>query len=415
MKIAVWHNLNSGGGKRALYDHVKGLIERGHKVVSHCPDTVDQSYLSISNLTEEKIFKLSAKLNKRISGFKFLKSCDNIIEKIGAELEHCQECAKVINEGGFDILFANSSSFFSIAHIARFINIPKFIYLGEPHRILYEARPSYFMWRAPLNQKNNYLNNIIQRSKHLYKMFWYSIIAREEYISAKAFDLILVNSFFSRESVKRSYRLDSKVCYLGIDTNKFCYKELRKRPYIIGLGAIINNKGIEQSIESVAMVEQDIRPELVWIGNKKQEEYAETLLGIAQQKGVKLTLKTNITDELLFDQVSNASAFLYFPHLEPFGLAPLEANALGTAVISINEGGIKETIVNGVNGFVVNHFDPVQIAKLITEFVTDIPYAEAFGRKSREHIINNWNLTCSIDNIEKYIVELVVKNTTNQA
>jgi glycosyltransferase involved in cell wall biosynthesis len=410
MKIAVWHNLNSGGGKRALYDHIKGLIERGHTVISHCPDTVDQSYLSISNLTEEKIFPLNAKLNKRISWFKLFNSYDSIIEKNGAELEHCQECAKVINEGGFDILFANSSSLFSMSHISRFINIPKFIYLGEPHRVLYEARPSHFLWRAPLNQKNNYLNNIIQRSKQLYKMFWYSIIVREEYISAKAFDLILVNSFFSRESVKRSYRLDAKVCYLGIDTNKFCYKEFKKQPYVIGMGAIINNKGIEQSIESVAMVEQDIRPELVWIGNRKQGEYAESLLSFAQQKGVKLTLKTNRTDELLFEYVSNASAFLYFPHLEPFGLAPLEANALGTAVISINEGGIKETIVNGVNGFVVSHFDSVQIAKLITKFVTDIPYAEEFGRKSREHIIAKWNLTGSIDNIEKYIIELAAKN-----
>src|SRR5258708_7701650 len=26
MKIAVWHNLPSGGGKRALHDHVRGLV-----------------------------------------------------------------------------------------------------------------------------------------------------------------------------------------------------------------------------------------------------------------------------------------------------------------------------------------------------------------------------------------------------
>jgi len=30
LKIAVWHNLPSGGGKRALYQHVKGLVDRGH-------------------------------------------------------------------------------------------------------------------------------------------------------------------------------------------------------------------------------------------------------------------------------------------------------------------------------------------------------------------------------------------------
>jgi hypothetical protein len=30
MKIAVWQNLPSGGGKRALYYHVRGLVELGH-------------------------------------------------------------------------------------------------------------------------------------------------------------------------------------------------------------------------------------------------------------------------------------------------------------------------------------------------------------------------------------------------
>jgi hypothetical protein len=32
MKIAVWYNLPSGGAKRALYYHVRGLVERGHTV-----------------------------------------------------------------------------------------------------------------------------------------------------------------------------------------------------------------------------------------------------------------------------------------------------------------------------------------------------------------------------------------------
>src|SRR6266446_7167318 len=45
VKIAVWHNLPSGGGKRALYYHVRGLVERGHTVESWCPPTADQSYL----------------------------------------------------------------------------------------------------------------------------------------------------------------------------------------------------------------------------------------------------------------------------------------------------------------------------------------------------------------------------------
>jgi len=44
MKIAVWHNLPSGGGKRALYYHVRGLVERGHTVECWSLSTADHAY-----------------------------------------------------------------------------------------------------------------------------------------------------------------------------------------------------------------------------------------------------------------------------------------------------------------------------------------------------------------------------------
>src|SRR5216683_3299275 len=53
VKIAVWHNLPSGGGKRALYYHVRGLVERGHTVESWCPPTADVSYLPLRELIPE--------------------------------------------------------------------------------------------------------------------------------------------------------------------------------------------------------------------------------------------------------------------------------------------------------------------------------------------------------------------------
>lgn len=37
MKVAIWHNLPSGGGKRALYLHTRGLVERGHVVCRSLP------------------------------------------------------------------------------------------------------------------------------------------------------------------------------------------------------------------------------------------------------------------------------------------------------------------------------------------------------------------------------------------
>jgi hypothetical protein len=32
MRIAVWHNLHSGGASRALQYHIQGLVAKGHEV-----------------------------------------------------------------------------------------------------------------------------------------------------------------------------------------------------------------------------------------------------------------------------------------------------------------------------------------------------------------------------------------------
>jgi hypothetical protein len=60
VKIAVWHNLPSGGGKRALYDHVTGLLARGHTVESWCPPTADQDFLPLGTLVVEHVVPLDS-------------------------------------------------------------------------------------------------------------------------------------------------------------------------------------------------------------------------------------------------------------------------------------------------------------------------------------------------------------------
>src|SRR4029077_7010565 len=59
MRIAVWHNLPSGGGKRALYEHVRGLVQRGHYVEAWCPPTASQTDLPLSPMIKEHIRPLN--------------------------------------------------------------------------------------------------------------------------------------------------------------------------------------------------------------------------------------------------------------------------------------------------------------------------------------------------------------------
>ena len=96
-KIAVWHNLPSGGGKRQLYYHVKGLIERGYEVKSWRPDTADPKFLPLSALTEEKIIPLK---NKEGFHSGIIRPYRKVKAMLAAMEDHCRICALEMEQEG---------------------------------------------------------------------------------------------------------------------------------------------------------------------------------------------------------------------------------------------------------------------------------------------------------------------------
>jgi glycosyltransferase involved in cell wall biosynthesis len=412
MKIAVWHNLPSGGGKRALYHHIKGLIERGHTVESWCPPTADRNYLPLSELITEHIIPFDYQQRKAQASFGLnLATYYNIADKIVAMDRHCQQCADEINAGDFDLLFANSCTFFRTTSIGRYLKkIPKILYLQEPFRWLYEALPKLPWAALPVPKE-------FWRSRSYLRQFFNNLIelqglriqVREELLNARSFDTILVNSFFSRESVLRAYGLDSKVCYLGVDTEMFQPTGVVREKFVVGLGGIYYGKGIERAIESVAAIELNKRPDLIWIGNFADDRDRAKLQALAASRKVNLIFKVGISDEELVDLLNRSSVMIYTPRLEPFGFAPLEANACETPVVAIAEGGIRETIQNSINGILIQDNDPTAVGEAILHILENPELADQMGKRAREYVLAYWSWDSAIDRLEKRFFELLNK------
>ncbi len=393
MKIAVWHNLPSGGGKRALYDHVRGLIKRGHQVEAWCPPTAGASFLPLGDLITEHVIPLSLpkKMEKRLEAME----------------EHCRRCALEINAGGFDLLFAGTCTFFRTTPIAKYVRIPKTIYLGEPYRWLYEALPQ-LPWKAlPSSStawwKPSGFKLLIEDRQ---KIRGLRIQMREEIANAAAFDRILVNSLFSRESVLRAYGLDARVCYLGIDTELFRPSGSSRENFAAGLGSIYFGKGIDRAIRAIGTIEKSKRPNLIWIGNFSDKNYQKEMERLAAALGVTVSFKVLIPDAEVTDILSRAAALIYTSRLEPFGLAVLEANACGTPVIGIAEGGVRETVLEGINGFLVSDEDPAVMGQAILKLSGDPALSSEKGLKARRHVVEHWNLEQSTDRLEKQLILL---------
>lgn len=417
MKIAVWHNLRRGGGKRALHDQVRGLVARGHQVEAWCPPTADQSHLPLGALIPEHIVPLNLTFEAESS---FLRKCRprhwSASLKLRAMNEHCRKCAEQIDAGGFDLLFAAPTTGFHTPPIARFVKrIPRVLYLQEPCRGLYEGQPD-LPWTAQVGDLKDWLDlrfcrNALHRRIMLPQI---RILAGEERRSAMAFDEILVNSLFSRESIWRAYGIDSKVCYLGVDADRFTDRKRTRERIAVSIGAMVERKNAEFILQALARVSAPLRPMLIWVADTIHPEYLRRMERIAQGSQVEFQLRHQVDDDELVEILSRARLMLYAPRLEPFGYAPLEANACGVPVVAVAEGGVRETVQDGVNGLLVEH-DPERMAAAVERLMADDDLARRLGQDGSHWVRQQWALPASIDRLESRLSSALARGRKSRA
>lgn len=410
MKIAVWHNLPSGGGKRALYYHVRGLVGRGHQLACWSLDTADQSYLPLSEFAPERIVpsEIKKRPRKRFTE-RWTRSYGEAVDRLRAFADACKRCASEIEAGDFDLLFANGSLSYSVPYIMQHLRMKKVLYLQEPCRFMYEARPILpWVSSAPEDLETRLFEprKLLADYPNLQTL---RLQAKQEWLNAHACDRILVNSYFSRESVLRAYGVEAKVCYLGVDTTLFRNLGLERERFVVGLGSIDSVKGIDLAVKAVALLPEP-RPPLVWIANSGNETYQSTISELACSLGVELRIQMAISDSELVDTLNKAALLLYTSRLEPFGFAPLEANACGLPVVGIAEGGIRETIQDGVNGFLVDP-DPESVARAADRLLQSPDMARQMGAQGAAHVQRTWNVEGCVDRLETILMQAVSTRT----
>lgn len=407
MKIAVWHNLPSGGGKRALYYHVRGLVGRGHKLACWSLDTADQSYLPLSEFAPERVISSEFKdrSRKRFTD-RWTPGYSEAIDRLRAFDDACKRCAREIEAGDFDLLFANSSLSFYVPYIMRHLRMKKVLYLQEPCRFMYEAWPVLpWVSSAPEDLEQAHLFQPRQFIADYPTLQTLRLQAKQEWLNAQACDRILVNSYFSRESVLRAYGVDAKVCYLGVDTKLFRNLGLERERFIVGLGSFDSIKGIDLAVKAVALLAEP-GPPLVWIANSGSETYQHTISELARSLGVELRIQMAVSDAELVATLNKAALLLYTSRLEPFGFAPLEANACGLPVVGVAEGGIRETVQDGVNGFLVDP-EAESIARAANQLLQNPALARQMGEQAAVNVQRTWNVERSVDRLETILLQTV--------
>ena len=406
LRIAVWYNLPSGGAKRALNDHLRGLVARGHTIEAWRPPVMQADYLPISDIVPEHVVAHGAPVGEG-TGY-----ADKVARHVIRQLtirstmrRHSRLAAAQIEAGGFDVLFANTCMQYHSPWIGRYVSGPKLLYLQEPKRPFYEPMPRLPWPRLPEAIRRSWGPQAIKlKLRDALDIRSYRLQAADELQNAQTYDRILVNSNFSRESILRAYGLDSTVSYLGVDADRFENRERPREPFVVSVGVFGASKDPEFIVRALGTVGES-RPPLVWVANMVDPVYRPRIESLARDLGVDLQIRQYVPDAELLDLLNRASVMAYAPRLEPFGYAPLEANACGLPAVVVAEGGVKETVTDGLNGLVVPH-RPEAMGAAIAGLLADPARARAMGERAAAHVRERWTLERATDELERNLTEV---------
>lgn len=409
MKIAVFHNVTPGGAMRALYNAVKYLSESGHDLCLTIPETANKEFLELRNFCNEiKIFPMKFNFSD-IPNFiishsllnPFLIASKSIRRLIASD--HCQrEIAGFINESNFDIVFSDQCGFSYSPFLFRYLKTPSVFFCQQPRRS-HEA----ILQKLSQRRRENTSSRSVKSIKPRYDQKDLKLL-QLEIENASFANLILSNSYYSRETILRQLGLNSSVCYLGIDTKHFRPHFKQRENFILSAGAIHMAKGLDFIITSVSKINIKLRPNVILVGTSCAEMEKTYLTDLARELGVVLEIKIMVSENELIDLYNRAKIFAYAPYLEPFGLAPMEAMACGTPVVAVKEGGVRETVIDNVTGFLVDR-DEADFSKAIETLLMDNGLWTTMSTKGIEDIEERWTMEAAGDRLLSHLNRVVEK------
>lgn len=222
-----------------------------------------------------------------------------------------------------------------------------------------------------------------------------------DYLAAQKTTKIITNSLNTGRRVKKYYHRDSEPFYTGI--NFYDFKKGRYEDYILVVSRFTSAKRVDLVVRSMDFVKnKSIRLYVVGSGGEDELKIKKMC-----EKRPNVRFIGFVDQKKLVELYSNCLAVAYTPLREDWGMAPIEAGASGKATIGVNEGGLRETIIEGKTGFLITKVTPQKIAGKIDLLANNKSLAKKMGEEAYKYTIQfDWK---KIEPVLDKIVSEVVK------
>jgi alpha-maltose-1-phosphate synthase len=243
----------------------------------------------------------------------------------------------------------------------------------------------------------------------------YHLSAWMERTAIEQADAVIAVSRETREDVLRLFDVQPDkvhVIYNGIDLEQYRktsttdaltrYGVDPDRPFVLFVGRITRQKGIIHLVNAIPDIDPSLQvvlcagaPDTPEIGH----EMTERIQAVSKDRPGVVWVQEMLARPDVIQMYSHAAVFCCPSVYEPFGIINLEAMACETAVVASAVGGIKEVVVPGETGLLVDpHLkpdtfdpeDPARFARDLADAINTVALNEdmrtTFGRNGRRRV-----------------------------
>ena len=214
-------------------------------------------------------------------------------------------------------------------------------YCHNPFRYAWNARQDTLRRRGPLSRAA--LGVVFQRWRQ-----W-------DWIAAQRVDRYVANSELTARRVSRYFTRDATVLSPPVEVERFRAAPVGDE-YVV-LSELMAHKRIAVAIEAF----NRLRRPLVIVGNGPDERRLRRLAGPT------VRFEGRVSDARAAELLARARG-LVVTATEEFGIAAVEAQAAGRPVIAYAEGGVRETVLEGVTGAFFDRPEPAALAAAVEGF-----------------------------------------------
>lgn len=180
-----------------------------------------------------------------------------------------------------------------------------------------------------------------------------------DYLASQRPDNFIANSQEVRDRIGKFYRREATVIYPPVEVADIVDPKSGGNYYLTG-GRLARAKNIDLIIEAANKLKLPLK-----IFGRSFAGYGQEL---QERAGPTVEFVGEVDNRQLSDLYRQAKALIFASEDEDFGIMPVEAQALGTAVIAYRSGGVKETVIEGKTGIFFDELNTESLTAAVRSF-----------------------------------------------